>query len=440
VAAPCGILAVCALVAVQLGVNEAAGLGLAFLILLPIYCALVYWLGYARFKRLEAVDAPSRELSLPAGLEAFFVRPLTKVSARFHGPFATLLKKEFRLQQICFLLAGLFVLIAVAGFCLINRHPKVAGGIIGGDYMVYMLILPLIAGAISVAEEKGWGMAEWHLTLPPSALKQWSAKMLLALSTSLILGLLLPAALFLAGQALLGQLGSRTPFRPLRRSLRSALRFVAGCSPNYWRPAWRLMRPPFPRVPCGVFSPPLSSSSPAALPFGRRQLVASSHPPPGSMDRPCPRGGSADIVCSMRCVGPHTVPDPMVCLVQFPTLWTVSSPLISPVRRNPPFRLAGCAGLLLRDLSPKRQLRTQNPSRIRSARKSTHSMETGSVSSSERAKSSSNSSRFTRAANAGSEVATLCSWQTRRLRWFRLADPRQAQSSISSALTWVMPG
>jgi hypothetical protein len=147
-------------------------------------------------------------------LEAIFVAPLTKISSRFRGPFATLLKKEFRLQQISFLLAGLFVLIAVAGFCLVKRYPEVATGIVGGDIVTYVLILPLIAGAISVAEEKGWGIAEWHLTLPPSALKQWSAKMLAALSTSLVLGLLLPTALFLAGLALLGQLGARTSLPP----------------------------------------------------------------------------------------------------------------------------------------------------------------------------------------------------------------------------------
>ena len=85
---------------------------------------VVYWLGYAKFKRLEAVDGPARELSLPAGLEAFFTRPLTKVSSRFRGPFATLLKKEFRLQQISFLLAGVFVLIAVAGVCLVKLHRR----------------------------------------------------------------------------------------------------------------------------------------------------------------------------------------------------------------------------------------------------------------------------------------------------------------------------
>ena len=181
-------------------------------LIVVIYCALVYWLGYAIFKRLEAVDGPSRELSLPAGLEAFFMRPLTSVSSRFQSPFATLLKKEFRLQQISFLLAGLFVLVAVVSACLNNYHRDLAQGIIAADIFIYVVILPLIAGATSVAEEKGWGITEWHLTLPPSALKQWSAKMLAALSTSLVLGLVLPFATFLAGLALFGQLGARGSF------------------------------------------------------------------------------------------------------------------------------------------------------------------------------------------------------------------------------------
>jgi hypothetical protein len=214
VGAPGGILAVYALMVEQLGGKEPAALVTGILCLLFIYCAVVYWLGYAKFKRLEAVDAPSRELSLPAGLEDFLMRPLTKLFSRFRGPFATLLKKEFRLQQISFLLAGVFVLIAVVGFCLAKRYPEVAVGTAGGDLFIYVLVLPLVAGAISVAEERGWGMAEWHLTLPPSALKQWSAKMLAALSTSLVLGLLLPAAIFLVADPLFGKPGARTSLPP----------------------------------------------------------------------------------------------------------------------------------------------------------------------------------------------------------------------------------
>jgi hypothetical protein len=182
------------------------------ILILIIYCPLVYWLGYAKFKGLQAVDGTSRDLALPAGLEAFFVRPLTRISARFQSPFAALLKKEFRLQQISFLLAGLFVLVAGVGACLIPHHHDVGEGILAADCFIFVVMLPLIAGATSVAEEKGWGITEWHLTLPPSALKQWSAKMLAALSTSLVLGLLLPIALFLAGDALFGQHSARHSF------------------------------------------------------------------------------------------------------------------------------------------------------------------------------------------------------------------------------------
>ena len=223
VGAPCGMLAVYALVLEQLGGNEPAALVPAILSLLFIYCAVVYWLGYAKFKRLEAVDIPSRELRLPAGLEAIFMAPLTQVSSRFRGPFATLLKKEFRLQQISFLLAGVFVLIAMAGFCIAKHYSEVATGIVGGDIFIYALILPLIAGSISVAEERGWGMAEWHLTLPPSTLKQWSAKMLATLSTSLVLGLLLPVAVFLVAGPLFNPSGARTSLPPTFEILRWVL-------------------------------------------------------------------------------------------------------------------------------------------------------------------------------------------------------------------------
>lgn len=214
-AVPTTILLMNALVAEQVFGAEQIGLNASAVVLLIIYCGGVYWLGYAKFKRLEALDASTHEVSLPPGLETAFTRPFAKVAARFRGPFVTLLKKEFRLQQVSFLLAGLFFLVAVAGFCLMRWHRSVAVVVVGGDFLIYVLILPLIAGAISVADERGWEIASWHLTLPPSALQQWSAKMLATLSTSLGLGLLLPTALFLAGAALLPHQGDTTLLPPV---------------------------------------------------------------------------------------------------------------------------------------------------------------------------------------------------------------------------------
>ena len=186
---------------------------------LLIYCALVHGLGYSRFRRLQVVDGASAELALPAGLEDKLSRPLSRIASRFSGEFASLVRKELRLQQISFVLAALFVLIAVSSACLIRFDSEWGRNILGGDYLIYVLVIPIIAGVISVAEEKGWEVAEWHLTLPPSALKQWSAKMLTTLSTSFALGLVLPTVLFLAGEGLLATGGARTPLPPASQIL-----------------------------------------------------------------------------------------------------------------------------------------------------------------------------------------------------------------------------
>ncbi len=160
--------------------------------------------------------------------------------------------------------------------------------------MIYMLILPLIAGAISVAEEKGWGMAEWHLTLPPSALKQWSAKMLAALSTSLVLGLLLPAALFLAGAGTAGPARRREPPSVRLRLLRSCgwvlgqllVTSVAVYAASFSKNTLRAILAAFVILVAGGGALWLAAT-----------WVHQVDPPPGAMDRPSPRGRRADIAC-----------------------------------------------------------------------------------------------------------------------------------------------
>ena len=71
-------------------------------------------------------------------------------------------------------------------------------------FSINLLLTPFLAGAMAVAEEKNWGVAEWQMMLPPSARKQWFAKMLIALTTSLILGVFLPLSLGAIGQTLFG--------------------------------------------------------------------------------------------------------------------------------------------------------------------------------------------------------------------------------------------
>ena len=167
-------------------------------VLIGLYSLVCYRLGYYRFKRLQILDGDAKELALPVWMEGV-VKPLSVLSSGFKGPFASLVKKELRLQQLSFVAAVMLCILAgIVVVTLRQRHSDAVRSILGVGFIIYAVIIPLITCAVSVAEEKGWGMADWHMTLPPSKLMQWTAKMLVALSTSLGLGLLLPGALILA--------------------------------------------------------------------------------------------------------------------------------------------------------------------------------------------------------------------------------------------------
>jgi hypothetical protein len=209
VSLPCSILLVGALILAitgkmypQILENEA----LAFyggMLLLLLYSAVVCRLGFVYFNKFEVVDASSRELALPARVESVTSRLLSSVAARLTGPFGALLKKEFRLQQITFIMAGLFCFFALAGLGLYPIYKDAAEGVWAIDFSVYLILVPFLTGAFVLAEEQGWGVADWHLVQPPSARMQWLAKMLVALPTSLLLGLALPF-LFVWGGATIG--------------------------------------------------------------------------------------------------------------------------------------------------------------------------------------------------------------------------------------------
>jgi hypothetical protein len=209
VTAPCAMLMVGALIFALAGKmypqileNEA----LAFyggVVLLLLYSAQVCRRGFVYFTRFEVLDASSRELALPARVESVTSRLLSSVSARLIGPFGALFKKEFRLQQTTFLMAGLFCFFALVGLGLYPIYRDAAEVIWGIDFAVFLILVPFLAGALPLAEEQGWGVADWHLVLPPSGRMQWMAKMLVALPTSLLLGLALPFLLVYSG-ALIG--------------------------------------------------------------------------------------------------------------------------------------------------------------------------------------------------------------------------------------------
>ena len=170
-------------------------------ILIVVYCAVCYWLGYVGFMRFQTVDSQAREISLPAGLEAALARPVNKVIPGFTGPFASLIRKELQLQRASYLIAGVFcVASAFEGLVWELHHSEATMALMVLNVALCVLIIPGITAGVSVAEERNLGVTGWQLALPPSALKQWTAKSLTVLVTSVLLGIVLPATLVAVGR------------------------------------------------------------------------------------------------------------------------------------------------------------------------------------------------------------------------------------------------
>jgi hypothetical protein len=66
--------------------------------------------------------------------------------------------------------------------------------------VLYAVVCPLLAGSVSMAEERVLGLAAWQLSLPTSAMRQWLVKLTIGAVITLCLGVVLPG-LLLCGTA-----------------------------------------------------------------------------------------------------------------------------------------------------------------------------------------------------------------------------------------------
>jgi len=178
--------------------EQEPGLFLALAIGAVVYCLAFAYLGWWKFARLEWREA-SAGGTLVAALEGRRPRgndsSRRRLQGRTSGPWRSLLRKEFRLQRAVFLLAALFVVCWFAALGLRWLRPAwhdYFEGILGVMLAVYLPLVWLLAGCISLGEEKNLGTWGWHLTLPFSVARQWAAKVFVAVLVVLGLGLLLP--------------------------------------------------------------------------------------------------------------------------------------------------------------------------------------------------------------------------------------------------------
>jgi len=158
-------------------------------------CAVAAVSNWRVFRRLEAIEGRDAELHLP---ESWTDRNATTAAAtapaRRH-PVWLLMKKELRLQQMAFVVSGIYLL-GWATFSLIeNIVPRHFGPPIGALAILYGGLLALLIGSLASAEERHIGTLESQVLLPMAAWRQWVVKAGMAIALALALGIGWPVLL-----------------------------------------------------------------------------------------------------------------------------------------------------------------------------------------------------------------------------------------------------
>ena len=162
-----------------------------------VLSALLMW---RLFMRLEAIEGRGLELHLPAWLF-----PASLFKGRVHLPAASsarsvwqqLLGKELHLQQITFVVSGLY-LAAWLAVVLVGESlfPARRAGYMTAATLLHAGAIPLLAGSLASAEERQLGTLGWQVLLPIAAWRQWAVKAAVVLVLSLGLAIGVPAILY----------------------------------------------------------------------------------------------------------------------------------------------------------------------------------------------------------------------------------------------------
>ena len=164
-----------------------------------LYCAVMYWLGRRTFMRLEVKEGEPGEIKLPESISQRLRQLANLFLPRYQKPAASLMRKELELQQGCLLLGSsvilLFFIALLAGklFGWSQENLEILRTL---SMEIPMLIIPLISGLTSVAEERMRGQFVFQRMLPVSTAKQWMIKLAVALGVGIIIGDLLPLLIY----------------------------------------------------------------------------------------------------------------------------------------------------------------------------------------------------------------------------------------------------
>jgi hypothetical protein len=173
------------------------------------YAGVMVWLGGRTLARFQATGGMASDDLLMAGPDVMPGAWAGWLRCRPTGALLNLIRKELRLLRPLWLISllaalgwaclTLFGLLFERGF---SRNFETAVVIMG---VGSTLMIAILAGSLSLGEERTSGTHSWHMTLPVSAFLQWRIKLYMALFAGFVGAALLPA--LIAGRFLYGSSG-----------------------------------------------------------------------------------------------------------------------------------------------------------------------------------------------------------------------------------------
>lgn len=183
-------------------------------VFLLVYSAVMVWLGRRALLRYQAVDGVAAGDPLDVLAARVVPRVLANLLvARPNSAVLNLVRKEVRLLRpvwaLALLTALVWAVLVWSGMVpMAGRKPASQAAAIAAVLTTFLSpLMAVLAGVLSLGEDKQYGTHEWHMTLPVSRGVQWAIKLLMAMVASLACAVLLPLAVVSAPE-LLGRPGA----------------------------------------------------------------------------------------------------------------------------------------------------------------------------------------------------------------------------------------
>ena len=164
------------------------------------YAGVMLWLGGRKLARFQVAGGVAGDDLLMAGSSVMPEALAGLFRSRPTGAVLNLIRKELRLLRPVWLISFMSLVyvtcVTLFRFILLREstdpRPEGVQFVLYTPVILFTPLIAILAGGLSLWEEKTSGTQSWHMTLPVSARRQWLIKLVIAMFTGLVCAVLLP--------------------------------------------------------------------------------------------------------------------------------------------------------------------------------------------------------------------------------------------------------